>query len=109
MEFLDTIVEFFNNTNIPEQLHQVDAAGLFTNPWFLVPFVLFVGYQLYKQSINTLVITGVAIGLWIFSGSPMTQNLIVDGQLQIGKVLPVAGVGIVAIGIIIYFLFMRSE
>jgi len=109
MEILNRIVEFFNNTNIPEQFHEVDAIGLFTNPWFLVPFVLFIGYKLYKQSINTLVITGVAIGLWIFSGSPMAKNLIVDGQLQIGKILPVAGVGVVAIGIIIYFLFMRSE
>jgi hypothetical protein len=109
MEILAAIAEFISNTNIPEQFRQVDAAGLFTNPWFLVPFVAFIGYELYKQSMNTLVITGVAIGLWIFSGSPMTKDLIVDGQLQIGKVLPVAGVGVVALGIIVYFLFMRSE
>lgn len=109
MEILATIAEFINNTNIPEQFRQVDAAGLFTNPWFLVPFVGFLGYELYKQSVNTLVITGVAIGLWIFSGSPMTKNLIVDGQLQIGKILPIAGVGVVALAIIVYFLFMRSE
>ncbi|MEW6502202.1 MAG: hypothetical protein ACOY8P_04375 [Thermodesulfobacteriota bacterium] len=109
MEFLTTIAEFFTSTNIPEQFRQVDAAGLFTNPWFLVPFVLFVGYQLYKQAINTLVITGVAIGLWIFSGSPLTRDLIVDGQLQLGKILPLAGVVVAALAIVVYFLFMRSE
>lgn len=109
MEILAAIAEFITNTNIPEQFRQVDAVGLFTNPWFLVPFVGFLGYELYKQSLNTLVITGVAIGLWLFSGSPMTKDLIVDGQLQLGKVLPVAGVGVVALGVIVYFLFMRSE
>ena len=109
MDFLTAIAEFISNTSVPAQVKAVDAAGLFTNPWFLAPFVLFVGYQLYKQSMNALVLTGVAIGLWLFTGSPLTRNLIVDGQLQIGKILPVAGVGLVALGIIIYFLFMRSD
>jgi hypothetical protein len=109
MDVLTTIAEFINNTNIPEQFRQVDAGGLFTNPWFLVPFVAFVGYQLYKQSFTTLIIAGVAIGVWLFTGSPMAKDLIVDGQLQIGKILPIAGVGVVALAIIVYFLFMRSD
>jgi len=109
MDFLDSIADFIDSTNIPAQLQAVDAASLFTNPWFLVPFILFVGYQIYRQSLTPLVITGVALGLWLFSGSSMAKNVIVNGQIQLGKVLPIAGVGIAAIGIIIYFLFMRSD
>ncbi len=108
MEILTTIANFFTNTNIPDQISRVDAVGLFTNPWFLVPFVLFIGYHLYRQSINTLVVTAVVIGLWLFSGSPMTKDLIVDGNVQIGKILPIAGVGVGAIAVLVYFLFMRS-
>lgn len=109
MDFLVSLADFIGSTSIPDQVRTVDAVGLFTNPWFMVPFLAFLGYEFYKQSINTLVITAVAIGLWLFSGSPMAQNLLVDGQLQIGKVLPVAGVGILALAIIVYFLFMRSD
>jgi len=109
MEFLSRIIGFVNDTQVPDQIREVDVVGLFTNPWFLVPFLAFVGWKLYKMSINTLVVTAVAIGLWAFSGSPMMQGLIVNGELQLDKVLPVVGVGIVAIGIVIYFLFIRSD
>jgi len=109
MEFLASIVDFFYGTGIPEQLSEVDIKGLFTNPWFMVPFLAFIGYQVYKQSFNTLVILAVIMGLWMLTGSPLMQDMVVDGELQLGKVLPVAGIGVVALGIIVYFVFMRSD
>lgn len=109
MEFFAKLIELLNRTGVPGQLQDVAVKELFTNPWFLVPFVLFVGYNLYKQSVNTLVITALLVGLWIFSGSPMMEDLVIDGELQLGKVLPVAGIGVVAAGIAVYFLFMRSD
>lgn len=108
-EFLGQIVDFFNSTNIPEQFREVDIKGLFSNAWFLVPFIAFVCYNLYKQAVETLVLTGLGFGLWAFSGSSYMEGLVVDGYLQLGKVLPVAGVFIGAIAIAIYFLFMRSD
>jgi hypothetical protein len=108
-EFLDSLVVFINNTNVPQQFSDMDARGLFTNPWFLGPFVAFIFYNLYKQATNALVMTGLAVGLWLFAGSPYMDGLIINGHLQLGKVLPVAGVFIAATGIAIYFLFMRGD
>ena len=108
-EFLGQIVDFLNSTNVPQQFREVDAKGLFTNTWFLVPFIAFICYNLYKQAMNTLVITGLGFGLWLFSGSRYMEGLVVGGQLQLGKVLPVAGVFIGALAIAVYFLFMRSD
>ncbi|HIJ78359.1 MAG: hypothetical protein OEY01_04065 [Desulfobulbaceae bacterium] len=109
LEFLSSVVDFINNTNVPAQIREVDAKGLFTNAWFLVPFIGYLCYNLYKQASNTLVMTGLGIGLWLFTGSRYMEGLIVNGEMQAGKVLPVAGVFIVALAIAIYFLFMRSD
>ena len=108
-EFLGKIVDFMNSTNVPQQFREVDARGLFTNSWFLVPFIAFICYNLYKQAVNTLVMTGLGFGLWLFSGSSYMEGMVVDGILQLNKVLPVAGVFIGAIAVAIYFLFMRSD
>ena len=108
-EFLGKIVDFMNSTNMPQQFREVDARGLFTNSWFLVPFIAFICYNLYKQAVNTLVMTGLGFGLWLFSGSSYMEGMVVNGILQLNKVLPVAGVFIGAIAIAIYFLFMRSD
>lgn len=108
-EFLGQIVDFFNSTNVPQQLREVDAKALFTNAWFLVPFIAFICYSLYKQAVDSLVMTGLAIGLWLFTGSSYMDGLIVDGTIQIGKILPVAGVFIGAIAVAVYFLFMRTD
>lgn len=108
-EFLGKIVDFMNSTNVPQQFREVDARGLFTNSWFLVPFIVFICYNLYKQAVNTLVMTGLGFGLWLFSGSSYMEGMVVNGILQLNKVLPVAGVFIGAIAVAIYFLFMRSD
>ena len=38
-DFLVSVVDFINNTQIPAQLRAVDAKGLFTNGYFMVPFI----------------------------------------------------------------------
>ncbi|ADH86247.1 hypothetical protein [Desulfurivibrio alkaliphilus] len=109
MEFFASIIDLIDSTGVPDQISNVEVAALFTNPWFMVPFVLFVVYKLYRQALNTLVLTGLAVALWVFSGSPMMDGLIIDGELQLNKVLPVAGVGLLAVVIAVYFLFIRSD
>ncbi len=108
-DFLTAVVDFINNTQVLDQIREVDVKGLFTNAWFLVPLVALVAYWLYKMAVNNLVILALCIGLWIFSGSPYAQGLVVNGELQPGKILPVAGVGVAALGVLVYIFFIRSD
>lgn len=105
----NALVEFWVGTNIPEQLHNVDVRGAFTNPWLVVPLIALLCWWIYKQRINNIVYLGLATGVWIFTGSPYAQGLIVNGNLQLGKVLPVAGVGLVVVCVVIYLIFIRSD
>jgi hypothetical protein len=106
---LSIFSEFWVNTNIPEQLKNVDVRGAFSNPWVLVPLLVQVGWWIYKQNINAIVFLALGIGLWVFTGTPYASGLVIDGNLQLGKVLPVAGVGLGAIMVVIYMLFIRSD
>lgn len=108
-DFWPAVVEFVNATQVLDQLRTVDLRGLFTNWYFLIPLIVVIGYNLYKQAFTNLVLVGLGFGLWAFTGSPYMQNLVVDGQLDIGKILPVAAVWVVAIAIAVYLLFMRSD
>ncbi|MEA1933686.1 MAG: hypothetical protein U9N60_04550 [Thermodesulfobacteriota bacterium] len=108
-EFLVSVIELVNSTNVPQQISEVDAKGLFSNGYFLVPFIGVVGYMIYKQALNSLVVMGLGIGLWIFSGSHYMQGAIVDGEIQLEKLLPVLAVWVAAIAVFIYFLFIRSD
>jgi hypothetical protein len=107
--FFASISEFFNSTQIPEQIHNVDPGGLFGNPWFLVPFLGVVGYFIYKKNINNLILTALIIGLWLFTGSSLVEGLFKGDTLQTGKILPIVGVGAAAVGVVVYVFFMRSD
>jgi len=109
MEFFASIAEFFKSTQITEQLQAVDAAGLFSNPYFLVPFVALVGYLIYKKSINNLVLVGLAIGIWLFSGSHYVKDSFEGDQISLKNIMPIIGFGVGAIGVLVYVVFIRSE
>ena len=106
--FLGRIGEILQATNLPEQIEQVDYVGLFTNPWFMVPFLLWVGYMLYKQSFRELIIVAIIIALWWVSGTEYMQTLVVGDEVQINKILPVLFGGAAIIGFVIYMFFGRS-
>lgn len=107
--FWQVLLDFWHQTNIPQQLAAVDVKGLFTNPWVLIPLIAQLGWWGYKKAINNIIILALAIGVWIFTGTPYAQELIVNGELQPGKILPVAGVGICVVMVIVYLLFIRGE
>lgn len=109
MEVFTKITDWFASTHIDEQLRAVDYVGLFTNPWFLVPFVFVVGYMLYKQRWTQIIITVVGIGVWYFSGTSYAQSLLVGGEIDINKILPVMFGGAVLLGFVVYLLFGRSD
>lgn len=99
---------FVEATNLPDQIGNVDYAGLFTNPWFMIPFVFWVGYLIYKQDFRDLIITVIIIGLWWVSGTEYMHTLVVGDELQINKILPVLFGAAGIMGFIIYMLFGRS-
>ncbi|MDH4319721.1 MAG: hypothetical protein OEV64_15165 [Desulfobulbaceae bacterium] len=103
-----SIIEFIDGTNIPEQVEKVDVA-LFTNPWFAIPFFGLIAYQLYKQAFRDLTIEALIVAIWYVSGTTYMKTLIVGGELQVNKVLPVLFCGAAAVGFIIYLLFGRSD
>lgn len=99
--FFAKIVDVINSTHIPQQVDDVDI-GLFTNPWFFVPFVALMAWWIYKQSFKDIVLVIVIIAIWYLSGTEYMQTLIVDGELQIGKVLPVMFGGAAVLGVLVY-------
>ncbi len=108
-DFLNGILAWIESTHIPQQIKDVDYVGLFTNPWFMVPFVALVLYLLYKQAIRDLIIIFLFVAVWWVSGLDYMQNMVVGGELQMNKVLPVLFGGATVLGIIIYLLFGRSD
>lgn len=108
-DILGPIMEFIHGTKVLEQIQEVQVKALFTNVYFLTPFLILMIWWIYRLALRNLVFTGLIIGLWLFSGSRFAHNFIVDGELQVEKVLPVAGVGIAAVAITIYMLFIRSD
>jgi len=96
------------STNLPQQIEDVDAIGLFTNPWFFLPFIAMIGWNIYKQAFKEIILVLLIIGAWYLSGTTYMQTLIVNGELQIGKILPVMFGGAAVLGIVIYMYFGRS-
>ncbi len=109
MEFFTNLVDWFSSTGIHTQILDVDVVGLFTNPWFIVPFGILIGYMLFKQQWRDLVIIAICIAVWWVSGTPYMGSLIVNGEIQIEKILPIIFGGAAALGLIIYLLFGRSD
>lgn len=103
------ITDWYDSTHIHEQVKDVDVVGLFTNLWFVIPFGLMVGYMLFKQQWRDLIIVAIFIAVWWVSGTPYMDSLIVDGILQMDKILPVVFGGAAALGFVIYLLFGRSD
>ena len=105
--FFEKIVEFITSTNLPKQIDEVDLA-LFANPWFIVPFVALIGWWIYKQKFKDIVIALIFVGIWYVSGTEYMATLIVGGELQIGKILPIMFGGAAVLGVIVYMYFGRS-
>ncbi len=104
----EAITGFIESTHLLEQIKEVDAAGLFTNPWFLVPFICLFGYMLYKTAWRDMALIGIFIGVWWVTGTPYMKTLVVGNELSIDKILPVVFGGAVTLGVVIYLLMGRQ-
>ncbi len=108
-EFFALIMSWVESTHIPDQVKDVDIVGLFSNPWFLVPFIFAVGYLLFRQSWKDLILIAIFIAVWWVSGTEYMDTLVVGDELQINKILPVLFGGAAVLGFIIYMFFGRSD
>ena len=108
-DFLNKITDWIAATKLEEQINDVDVIGLFTNPWFLVPFILLIGYFIYKQEFKNILLVAVVTGLWWASGTEYMNTLIVNGELQAKKVIPVVFGGAAILGLLVYIYFGRSD
>ena len=108
-DFLTKIMEFFNSTQIPAQFHAVDVKGLLTNVWFMIPFLGLITYNAFQKAFNNLAMIGIGFGLWVFSGTPYVQEIRINGEIQMDKVLPLVAVAVVTLGVIVYMFFIRSD
>jgi glycopeptide antibiotics resistance protein len=108
-DFFGKLTDLINATHISEQISQVDAGGLFTNWFFMVPFICLLAYLLYKQAFTNIFLIAIGFGVWFFTGTQYMQELTVNGEIQMEKVLPVAFGATVVLGVVIYLLFGRSD
>lgn len=51
----------------------------------------------------------ICIGLWYFTGTSYVTEAVVDGELNMGKVLPLVGIGGVGVGSLVYLLIIRGD
>lgn len=109
MQFFTNLQDWFVSTHLQDQIKDVDYIGLFTNPWFIVPFALMVCYMLFRQKWKDLIIIAIFIAVWWVSGTDYMNSLLVDGEIQISKILPVVFGGAAVLGFVIYLLFGRSD
>jgi hypothetical protein len=109
VDFLTKIIEFIHSTQVLQQFKEVDAAGLFTNPWFLVPLICLLGYMLYKQDFKEIIVIFLGFGCWHISGTEYMNSLIVNNEIQLAKVLPVVFGAACILGLVIYMYFGRSD
>ena len=109
MGFFTKITDWFESTHLQEQIKDVDIVALFSNPWFIIPFACLILYMLYKQNWRDIIIISLLVGVWWVSGTPYMNSLLVNGEIQIGKILPVIFGGAIVLGFVIYLLFGRSD
>lgn len=109
MDLWKRIVDWYDGTHIHQQIQDVDYVGLFTNPWFVVPFGCLIAWLIFKQKWKDILILAIFVAAWWVSGTEYMQTLIVNGELQMAKILPVVFGGAAAMGLVIYLLFGRSD
>lgn len=106
---LSGIADWFDSTHLHQQIVEVDYTALFSNPWFMVPFVTLMLYLLYKKSFRDIILIAMIVGVWWVSGTQYMDTLVIGNELQMNKILPVLFGGAVALGFAIYLLFGRSD
>lgn len=108
IDFFKKVVEYIRGTGIPQQMNDVDYNSLFRNAWFMVPFVTLIVYLIYKKEFTIIALIGIAIAIWLFCGTTYMSNLIVGGEIQVEKILPIVFGGAIALAAIVYLIINKD-
>jgi hypothetical protein len=65
--------------------------------------------MLYKQNWKDIIIIAIFVAVWWVSGTNYMNSLLVGGEIQINKILPVIFGGAAVLGFVIYLFFGRSD
>lgn len=107
--FFKPVLDFIIETKVPEQIDTIDYKGLFTNGWFLVPFIAMLAWNIYKQAFNSLIIIVLFTGSWAFFGTPYMKEILGQDEIPLEAVLPLVTGACTILGFIIYRIFFKSD
>lgn len=107
--FFRPVVDFIIATKVPEQIENIDYQALFSNGWFLVPYLALIAWNIYRRQPYSVIIILLFTGSWAAFGTPYMQGLLGQEQIQLEAVLPVVGGGCLVLAITIYLIFFKSE
>ena len=108
-EFWEKLLSAWIATLIPQQVRDVDIIGLVSNPWVFIPVACWLAYMIYRQKWKGIVLIGILTLVWGVSGTEYMGTLVVTGEVQIDKLLPVLVGGAVTLGVVIYLIFGGSD
>jgi hypothetical protein len=107
--FFKPVLDFIVATKVPEQIDSIDYKGLFSNSWFLVPYIAMIAWNIYKQAFNSLIIILLFTGCWAFFGTPYMQEIVGQEEIALETVLPLVAGACAVLGFIIYRIFFKSD
>jgi hypothetical protein len=107
--FFHPVLDFIVATKVPEQIDNVDYKGLFTNAWFMVPYLAMLAWDVYKQAFNSIIIVLLLTGCWAFFGTPYMKGIMAQDEIDLNTILPLVGGACTVLGIIVYRIFFKSE
>jgi hypothetical protein len=107
--FFKPVLDFIVNTGVPDQIENVKYKELFTNGWFMVPYLFMLGWNIYKKQLYTLIIILLFTGTWAFFGTPFMRDIMGRDEISLEAVLPLVAGACVVLGITIYLIFFKSE
>ena len=107
--FFKPVLDFIISTKVPEQIENIEYKALFTNGWFLVPYLGMIGWNVYKQSLNNIIIIVLLTGAWAFFGTPYMKEVMGQDEIQLEAVLPLLAGACTILGIIFYIVFFKDE
>jgi hypothetical protein len=107
--FFRPVLDFIISTKVPEQIQNIEYKELFTNPWFLIPFLAMLGWNFYKKAVNELIIILLLTGAWAFCGTDYMQDVLGREEIALDAVLPLVAGACTILGIIVYLFFLKDD
>ena len=103
------LADFITKTGVPDQVENVKYKELFSNAWFLVPYLGMIGWNVYKKQLKTVIVILLFSGSWAFFGTPYMRDIMGRDEISLDAVLPLVGGACAVLGITIYLIFFKSE